>query len=176
MASDPPRKKQIKAARRHIRETLGEVADRLRWEAGPRRVVATSKTFKQLARLAGAPPQSKGPFVRRSVSLDDVRSWIPRLADLPAKKRASLRGISSPRAEQIIAGALVAETAMDVLDVDPTEVCPWALREGIMLRHLEAQTTGTDLPLYPLERVQDTRQRDATVTTLPTAAPAADPV
>lgn len=67
LASDPPTRKQIKAARRHIRDTLGEVADRLRWEAEPRRVVATSKTFKQLGRLAGAAPQRKGPFVRRMV-------------------------------------------------------------------------------------------------------------
>ena len=174
LTSDPPGRKQIKAARHHIRDTLGEVADRLRWEAEPRRVVATSKTFKQLARLTGAAPQRKGPFVRRTVALDDIRSWIPRLADLPAKKRAKLPGISSPRAQQILAGALVAATTMDVLDVESAEVCPWALREGIMLRHLEALATDTDLPLYPLERVQ-MKAEPATVTALPTAETEADP-
>lgn len=171
LTSDPPAGKQIKSARRHIRDTLGEVADRLRWEADPRRVVATSKTFKQLARLTGAPPQRKGPFVRRTISLDDLRSWIPRLAELPAKERANLRGISSSRAKQILAGALVAETTMAVLDVKSTEVCPWALREGIMLRHQEALTIDLDLPLYPLERVQSNTE-PANVATLPTAKPA----
>jgi exopolyphosphatase / guanosine-5'-triphosphate,3'-diphosphate pyrophosphatase len=170
LASDPPSGKQVKQVRRHIRDTLGEVADRLRWEAGPRRVVATSKTFKQLARLTGAPPQRKGPFVRRTISLDDLRTWIPRLAELPAKERADLRGISSSRAKQILAGALVAETTMAVLDVKSTEVCPWALREGIMLRHQEALTTDTDLPLYPLERVRSTSEH-TNVATLPTARP-----
>jgi exopolyphosphatase / guanosine-5'-triphosphate,3'-diphosphate pyrophosphatase len=171
LTSDPPTGKQIKAARRYIRDTLGEVADRLRWEAEPRRVVATSKTFKQLGRLTGAAPQRKGPFVRRTVSQDDIRRWIPRLARLPAKKRAKLRGISSPRAQQILAGALVAVTAMEVLDVESSEVCPWALREGIMLRHLEALAVERDLPLYPLERVQG---EGASVTTLPTAESADD--
>jgi hypothetical protein len=32
----------------------------------------TSKTFKQLARLSGAPAQRKGPFVRRSLAPDDL--------------------------------------------------------------------------------------------------------
>lgn len=44
---------------------LSELLDRLRWEGPPRRVVATSKMFKQLARLTGAPAQRKGPFAHR---------------------------------------------------------------------------------------------------------------
>ena len=61
--------------------TLREVADRLLWEGVPERAIGTSKTFKQLARLSGAPSQRKGPFVRRSVTAGDLEAWIPRLAD-----------------------------------------------------------------------------------------------
>ncbi|GAA3624320.1 hypothetical protein GCM10022267_08050 [Lentzea roselyniae] len=74
---DPPKRSEVKELRRYVRETLCEVVDRLRWESVPRNVVATSKTFKQLARLAGAPPQREGPFVRRTLT-----AVLPRLGQL----------------------------------------------------------------------------------------------
>jgi exopolyphosphatase/guanosine-5'-triphosphate,3'-diphosphate pyrophosphatase len=165
LAHDPPKRSEVKALRRHVRETLSEVVDRLRWESVPRNVVATSKTFKQLARLAGAPPQREGPFVRRILTVNDVRDWIPRLAGMSAAQRARLRGVSQPRARQILAGAVVAHAVMTALGVERLRVCPWALREGIMLRHLEANASGSvDLPLQPLVRLTD--QAGATVTPL----------
>jgi exopolyphosphatase/guanosine-5'-triphosphate,3'-diphosphate pyrophosphatase len=164
LTADPPTPKQLKGLRRHVRDTLSEVLDRLRWEGPPRRVVATSKTFKQLARLTGAAPQRKGPFVTRELTVADLRECIPRLAEVPAAERARLRGISRPRARQVVAGALAAEATLSALDVPRVEVCPWALREGILLRHLERVADTPALPLQPL-----TRHPDATVRRLPVA-------
>ena len=138
LPDDPPSRPQLKAMRQHIRDTLRAIADRVRWDGDPRRVVATSKTFKQLARLSGGAPQRKGPFVRRRLTRSDVQEWIPRLAKLPSAERAKLRGISHPRGCQILAGAVVADLTMATLDIDSLEICPWALREGIVLRHLES--------------------------------------
>ncbi|GHH27994.1 Ppx/GppA phosphatase family protein [Lentzea cavernae] len=153
---DPPRRSELRALRRHVRETLGEMVDRLRWESVPRRVVATSKTFKQLARLAGAPSQREGPFVARNLTADDVRDWIPRLATMSAAQRAGLRGVSQSRARQILAGAVVAHATMSALGVERLRVCPWALREGIMLRHLETTAdSAVALPLQPLVRMPE---------------------
>ena len=97
---------QLKALRRHVRDTLSEVLDRLRWEGPPRRVVATSKTFKQLARLAGAPPQRKGPFVERTVNRSQLHEWVERLAAMDGKRRAQQPGVARSRAGQIVAGAV----------------------------------------------------------------------
>ena len=36
-----------------------------------------------------------------------------------------------------IAGGIVASATMDLLGVDRLELCPWALREGIILRRLD---------------------------------------
>ena len=41
------------------------------------------------------------------------------------------------RAHQLAAGALVAEAAMRALRVSQLEICPWALREGVILRRLD---------------------------------------
>jgi exopolyphosphatase/guanosine-5'-triphosphate,3'-diphosphate pyrophosphatase len=48
-----------------------------------------------------------------------------------------LPGVSPSRAQQIVAGGIVALAVMDRLDVDEAEICPWALREGIVLRRLD---------------------------------------
>jgi exopolyphosphatase/guanosine-5'-triphosphate,3'-diphosphate pyrophosphatase len=53
------------------------------------------------------------------------------------KARANLPGVSPGRARQLLAGALVAEAAMELLDVDCLDICPWALREGVILRRLD---------------------------------------
>jgi exopolyphosphatase/guanosine-5'-triphosphate,3'-diphosphate pyrophosphatase len=152
LPDDPPSRAQFKAMRRHIRDTLRAIADRVRWEGDPRRVVATSKTFKQLARLSGSAPQRKGPFVRRELTRRDVQTWIPRLAKMTAAERAKLRGVSVPRGGQILAGAVVADQTMAALDIGSLEICPWALREGIVLRHLESIAQESPFSLQPVHR------------------------
>ncbi len=97
------------------------------------RAVGCSKVFQQLARLAGARPQHDGPFVPRFLRLTDLRAWIPRLARMPAPRRARLPGISPHRAEQSLAGALVAEALMVATGQDEVRICPWSTREGLLL-------------------------------------------
>lgn len=139
LPDDPATPAQLKALAQHIRHTVREVTDRVRWEGQPSRAVATSKTFKQLARLTGSAPQRKGPFVRRTLRRADLARCIPDLAGRTAAERAKLRGISPSRARQVLAGALVAKLSMSALDIKSVDVCPWALREGIMLHYIQAQ-------------------------------------
>ncbi|MBN6041920.1 Ppx/GppA phosphatase family protein [Amycolatopsis sp. 195334CR] len=151
LPDDPPSRAQLRDLRRHVRSTLREISDRLRWEGHPARVVATSKTFKQLARVCGAAPQRKGPFVHRELQAADLRRLVPELAARPAAKRAKLRGISAGRAGQIVAGAVVAEQAMKAFDLRSVELCPWALREGVILRYLAGLPDQVpDLHLQPV--------------------------
>ena len=138
ISHDPPKRKEIRALRRHARREIGEVAGRLRWEGAPSKVVATSKTFKQLARLGGAAPESIGPFVDRAVTRDDIAKWANRLARMNRRKRGAQHGVARSRRDQIVAGAYVALAAMRALDVDRVEICPWAVREGVLLRRLDA--------------------------------------
>ena len=50
---------------------------------------------------------------------------------------AEMEGVSSGRAHQLLAGAVVAEVTMRRLDIDAVDFCPWALREGVILRRLD---------------------------------------
>ena len=104
---------------------------------GPDRAVATSKTFRQLARIAGAAPYSDGPYVRRVLCSTDTTTWAAALPTMTLAERTKLQGVSANRAPQLSAGAIVADAAMDLFGVPELEICPWALREGVILRRLD---------------------------------------
>jgi exopolyphosphatase/guanosine-5'-triphosphate,3'-diphosphate pyrophosphatase len=127
----------VLAARRHIRRTLASVLGAVRRVGDPDHVVATSKTFRSLARIAGAAPSSDGPYVQRTLRRDDLEAMTRKLAGMAADERARLPGVGAGRAEQLLAGALVADAALDLLDAQQVELCPWALREGILLRQID---------------------------------------
>ena len=137
LTKDPARPDDVKAMRKHARATIADVAARITRAGQPRHVVATSKTFRSLARITGAAPSSEGPFVRRRLERDDLRLWVPKLAAMSAKERSELSGVSAGRAPQLLAGAIVAEAAMDLLGVAQLEIAPWALREGVILERLD---------------------------------------
>jgi len=134
---DPAQPDEVKKLRKHARATIADVTGRIARAGEPRHVVATSKTFRSLARITGAAPYSEGPFAKRYLAREDLRTWVPKLAEMTAKERAGLPGVSPGRAPQLLAGALVAEAAMDLLGVERVEIGPWALREGIILELLD---------------------------------------
>ncbi|MBA3311195.1 MAG: Ppx/GppA family phosphatase [Nocardioidaceae bacterium] len=141
-SDDPPPGKEVKALRKHIRGEIGRLAGQATGAGHPDRAVATSKTFRQLARILGAAPSSYGNDVRRTLSHTDLIDWLPKLAKLTSAQRATLPGVSVGRAPQLLAGALVADAAMDLLGVSELEICPWALREGLILRELDAMVAA----------------------------------
>jgi exopolyphosphatase/guanosine-5'-triphosphate,3'-diphosphate pyrophosphatase len=136
-ASDPPPPERVRELRRHVRAEIARRVGELSRFGRPDHAVATSKTFRQLARIAGAAPSSDGPQVRRELRHADLAEWADRLARMPAAERAGLPGVSERRAPLLPAGAVVADAAMDLFGLPVLEVCPWALREGVILRRLD---------------------------------------
>ncbi|WP_375482227.1 hypothetical protein [uncultured Jatrophihabitans sp.] len=134
---DPPAKPAIARLRQYVESELARPAKLLLESGPPDHVVATSKTFRTLARLAGAAPSSAGPRAVRILTrtgLTQVTSFISRMASTDL---AELDGVSVGRAHQTLAGSIVAAAAMDALGTDHLEICPWALREGVILRRLD---------------------------------------
>ncbi|MGA5842310.1 Ppx/GppA phosphatase family protein [Streptomyces pseudogriseolus] len=137
LPGDPPEAEDVRALRRHVRTEIARTVGEFSRFGPPDHVVATSKTFKQLARLAGAPGSAEGLYVQRELKRESLEAWVPRLAGMTAAERAELPGVSEARAGQLLAGAMVAEGAMDLFGVERLEICPWALREGVILRRLD---------------------------------------
>ncbi|HET6693930.1 MAG TPA: Ppx/GppA phosphatase family protein, partial [Pedococcus sp.] len=134
LRGDPPDAEVIRAARRVIRARIGTEMRPLAKTGPVDRAVGTSKTIRSLARIAGAAPSSEGPYAARSLERAALREVVARLSATSAAERAELPGVSPSRASQVLAGALVVEAAMDLLGVERLDICPWALREGVILQ------------------------------------------
>ncbi|MEU3414970.1 Ppx/GppA phosphatase family protein [Streptomyces sp. NPDC006658] len=142
LPGDPPAPEDVRALRRHVRTEIARTVGEFARFGAPDHVVATSKTFKQLARIAGAARSADGLHVQRELKRESLEAWVPKLAGMTAGQRAALPGVSEGRAGQLLAGALVAEAAMDLFGVERLEICPWALREGVILRRLDHMVTA----------------------------------
>jgi exopolyphosphatase/guanosine-5'-triphosphate,3'-diphosphate pyrophosphatase len=129
--------RSMRRLRKHIRTQVAHDAGTLLRGGAPDHAVATSKTFRSLARICGAAPSSEGLFVRRILTAADLDEWIPKLLEMDRDQISDLPGVSSGRAHQVVAGALVAAAVMDVFDLRELEICPWALREGVILDRLD---------------------------------------
>ena len=137
LPGDPPSRSQVEKVRAQVRDELAGIAGDV-WAAGaPDLAVATSKTFRSLARLGGAAPYALGPRVARRVSRASLERTLDRVSSMTAAERAALPGVSPSRSLQLLAGAIVAHEAMVVLGLDRLSICPWALREGVVLRRLD---------------------------------------
>lgn len=136
--SDPPTKKQLSVMNEYIYAHLESVVDQITTESGADHVVGTSKTFRSLARIVGAAPSDDGPFVQRLLPAYKLKDIAERVAGMSVQQRAMLPGVSKDRAAQLAAGAMVAAAIVDLLEISEIEICPWALREGVLLRHIDS--------------------------------------
>ena len=137
LPGDVPAESDVKSLRRHVRAEIARDAGPLLRQGVGDHTVATSKTFRSLARVCGAAPSDEGPYVRRVLMRDDLHTWLPKISVMSRRQRQELPGVSAARAHQLVAGALVAEAVMDLFDIPELEICPWALREGVILERLD---------------------------------------
>jgi exopolyphosphatase/guanosine-5'-triphosphate,3'-diphosphate pyrophosphatase len=137
LTTDPPHPDEIAKMRRSIRAEVARDAGAVLRAGVPDHAVATSKTFRSLARICGAAPSEEGLRVRRVLTRDALARVLPSLIEMKAGQRSQLPGVSMSRQHQLVAGALVADAVLDLFDLEALQICPWALREGIILERLD---------------------------------------
>jgi exopolyphosphatase / guanosine-5'-triphosphate,3'-diphosphate pyrophosphatase len=136
LSGDPPSAVEIEALTAHAETILDRAmaeVDLGVWD----RAVATSKTFRTLARLAGAAPSAEGPRAVRQLTRTGLHQVLGFIRHIPSAALAEMDGVGAGRARQLLAGAIVAETVMRRMDLEVLDICPWALREGVILRRLD---------------------------------------
>ena len=133
LQGDPFTAKSVRSLRDYIEAQLESVLPTLVRHEDSDRAIATSKTLRTLARLCGDWYGGNG----KNITIDAIRKISTRLAEMDSEERTKLPGVSANRARQIVAGAFVTESVMRNLDLDNLEICPWALREGIVLKYLD---------------------------------------
>jgi exopolyphosphatase/guanosine-5'-triphosphate,3'-diphosphate pyrophosphatase len=145
LPDDPPGRRRVAMLRDWLDSELADASIAVLDAGAPDLGVATSKTFRSLARLTGAAPSAAGPRVKRTLTENSLRQLISFISRMTTADRAELEGVSAERAPQIVAGALVAEASMRALSIESVDICPWALREGLILRKLDSEADGTAL-------------------------------
>ncbi len=133
LIGDPYTTKSINVLREHIEEQLDSILPALVHHQETDRAIATSKTLRTLARLCGDWFDGNG----KNIKIDAIRKICNRLSEMPLEDRRKLPGVSANRAQQIVAGAYVTESVMRNLDLRELEICPWALREGVVLKWMD---------------------------------------
>ncbi len=126
----------VEELRAYVEQTLEPVAAkiaRIDWQCA----AGTSKMFRTLARLAGAAPSAGGLWSRRTLTRTGLRQVLGFIQHIPPSRLSELEGVAVSRSHQVLAGAVVAEAVMRQLDLESLEICPWALREGVILRRLD---------------------------------------
>ncbi|MEB3051375.1 Ppx/GppA phosphatase family protein [Mycolicibacter sp. MYC123] len=151
LGEDPPGRRRVGMLRDWLDTELAGAAAVVLDAGVPDLAVASSKTFRSLARLTGAAPSAAGPRVRRTLTATGLRQLISFISRMTTADRAELEGVSADRAPQIVAGALVAEASMRALSIEAVEICPWALREGLIMRWLDSEDDATLLESSSME-------------------------
>ena len=131
--SDPHTSKEIKTLETFVHDAIKQSLPEDISKHIADHFVATSKTFRTLARLGEHWFEDNPKYLK----INSLTKMIPKLQDMSNKQRAELPGVSQSRARQIVAGAIVARNVMERLHINELEICPWALREGIVLRWLD---------------------------------------
>lgn len=135
---DPPTIAQQRALRTYAKSVLDDTVGLVRPVGRPDHVVGSSKTIRSLARLAGSPVPGIGGVERVVLRRKQLDDWVPRIARMGAESRHALPGITQDRTFQIVAGGIVLSEAMRAFGIRELDVSPWALREGRLLRYLDA--------------------------------------
>jgi len=133
LSGDPYSDKDVKFLQDYVMDNLEKKLPAILRSHDANHFVATSKTFRTLARLSGHWFNDNPKYLE----LAHLEALTSKLAGMNEKERADLPGVSASRAQQIVAGAIVARSVMALLDIEKVEICPWALREGIVLRRLD---------------------------------------
>jgi len=132
LKGDPFTSKSLKALEEYLEEKIEPLAASLStFEKDS--AAGTSKTFRTLAKLS----QNLYPKFGPHLTLSALEELVPKLQRLGSEERKELPGVSAERAPQIVAGAMVAKQLMHTLELKEIRICPWALREGIVLHRLD---------------------------------------
>ena len=129
--------KDLESIHKKVRKMIAPVVDAVPAEDYSSHAVGTSKAIRSLARLAGTVIHQPGREDALCVERGQLEDWIPRLAAIEPAQRAALPGITQDRAMTIVGAGIIAVEIMRALGINEIEVCPWALREGAILRWLD---------------------------------------
>jgi exopolyphosphatase/guanosine-5'-triphosphate,3'-diphosphate pyrophosphatase len=148
ISNDPPKPKELRALREEIRGALERPSRELRgvsWQqaTGTSGTILAIGEAMRLRRLRESGEDAPGAQpAATEITLSALEKFNERVSQMTVAERRGLAGISSQRAEIVVAGGQILEGAMRALNLNLLRTCDYALREGVIierLREMEAE-------------------------------------
>lgn len=149
--SDPISEDDHRRLLKHYDKELSPVIKQIE-ALHPVMAIGTSGTLENLATMCGSEPSHNGKPADHPQVIERPRfeKLLAQLLESRAKDRAKIRGLDDQRKDQIVAGAVLVNELFRRLRLRRIEICPSALREGILLdylsRHLPDLAIRRQLP------------------------------
>jgi exopolyphosphatase/guanosine-5'-triphosphate,3'-diphosphate pyrophosphatase len=129
VTTDPPTRAELDAIIDALRTTLAPLP---RPPAGARLIGIAGTVTTLFAVAKELDPYDAARVQGATLSRDEVRSAVARLAALPVHLRRSVPGLQPKRADVVVAGGLVLQVALEVLGVEQLTVSDRGLRWGLL--------------------------------------------
>jgi exopolyphosphatase / guanosine-5'-triphosphate,3'-diphosphate pyrophosphatase len=153
ISSDPPTAKELNSLKAEVRAAFQRPTRELRgkkWQ----QATGTSGTVLALGATLRARTTSSADRKTQAAQPAELEIPLSQLSELNAvlankdlADRRSVQGISSQRADIIIAGGQILEGAMRALGINVLRTCDWALREGVIIDRLSEWEAESRAPV-----------------------------
>ena len=152
LLSNPPKPRELTALQDQVRAAFDRPARELhntKWH----HATGTSGTILAVGRVLRArklrdieKSELEAQPTEAEIPLSHLSALNAKLAKMTLAERRSVSGVSSQRAEIIVAGGQILEGAMQALGINILRTCDWALREGVIIDHLKEWEEESRLP------------------------------
>lgn len=133
--SDPPKEEELSSLKQFLKEKIGSLPEHM-------------KNFNELVGLGGtittvvALEKQLYPYDSKKVhgatlTYDTISKWLNNLSSMTISQRKAIPMIEDKRAEAIISGIAIFQTAMEVLNKDTIKISEWGVRHGLLLSIME---------------------------------------
>lgn len=155
LKSDPPKPDEIEQLKKEIAFALEKPCRKLQdeeWDVAS----GTSGTILSLSGTIGF-DDSEDILASAPIKLSRLEGMNKILSQLKTSNRVHIPALNERRAEVIVAGGLILEGVMRALKIEMLEPCTYALREGVIIDHINEIETES---VPPVPDVDDIKLRD----------------
>jgi exopolyphosphatase / guanosine-5'-triphosphate,3'-diphosphate pyrophosphatase len=135
LKKSPPSSASIENLRRHIRNTFFQVTVSERWPKVDR-VIGSSGTIKALAKILRKTKHTD------FIEPESLQELVNQLTSMPTPELLKIPGMEAKRVDMILAGAVLFDETMTILNAKKAVPTEYSLRDGILKEELDLYRKG----------------------------------